>query len=452
MKRYSGTLFYKDCHAKCKIVDQRLTIIFSLNDIKRYLLKDKEENFDPFNDKIPIDDFNFKIVTDKESEEIYCYCYENIYEQKPQLGRKIKVFVTLLIKNLAIFDLKNKIHTNSSNNSYMVYLSNQIHKFTNILSYNTSYINQSINFDDYLELKPINKFDLDFIKCSLNPVADVLIGKNGRINLTPGIKLCIEKILDIEEINKIYTSFLKFMKYSLMRNDLFPDKFVIINGNKIGIMLNFYNIKYLKEDLSSKHLNCLSWEILNKNAGNLFNLIYSNELYIHNIPETIGDRYVVSLETISKDSAAFESGFDNLRIQINHSNSTIQARKNAKDKIENLKNDQNINRTEKDIYGFAIKQIDHEPLETKINTAFNKYRNCLISVKSILSYNISDNDVAKLCIKARNAVDHGHLNYLISKEDANSFILLRCLIVAMQLSKAGFAEDEIDELIKRLYN
>lgn len=216
-------------------------------------------------------------------------------------------------------------------------------------------------------------------------------------------------------------------------------------------MINFYNIKYPKEDYRSQSLKSFRWSILYKHAGELFNLIHSNSLYIYNISENIGERYMVSLETISKDGAAFESEFDNLNIKVAHNSKTITARDNSKSKITVLKDDKLIKSEERGIYKYLIKQIDHDALEAKIRTAFELYKNCLSLVEHILSYNLTYEQIGTNCMKARNSVDHGNLNFNITAEDANSFILLRCLIIAMQLTKAGFDDIDINMLIEVLY-
>ncbi len=59
--------------------------------------------------------------------------------------------------------------------------------------------------------------------------------------------------------------------------------------------------------------------------------------------------------------------------------------------------------------------------------------------------------LGEYCSKIRNDVDHGNRIEAISDEVVNSFILLRCLIYAMQLKKAGYSDEEIDGLINLLY-
>lgn len=59
--------------------------------------------------------------------------------------------------------------------------------------------------------------------------------------------------------------------------------------------------------------------------------------------------------------------------------------------------------------------------------------------------------LGEYCSQIRNDVDHGNRITGITEEQANSFILLRCLIYAMQLKKANFSSEDISNLIDSLY-
>ena len=83
--------------------------------------------------------------------------------------------------------------------------------------------------------------------------------------------------------------------------------------------------------------------------------------------------------------------------------------------------------------------------------ALDYYENYIKTVKKRLKINYSNEIVSANCSMIRNDVDHGNNLEEITKEVGLSFILLKSLIYAMQLSRANFSVDEIDTLVDSIF-
>lgn len=82
--------------------------------------------------------------------------------------------------------------------------------------------------------------------------------------------------------------------------------------------------------------------------------------------------------------------------------------------------------------------------------SFTKYENCIKKVKDTLKITYTFDEISEECARKRNDVDHGN-KYDIDDKTIKSFIMLRCLIYAMQLKRAGFDDVDTDNLTNYLY-
>ena len=332
---------------------------------------------------------------------------------------------------------------------YMIYYSKQMHYFTNLMP-NFQYDNQTFFFKcDFPSTNLIARAEIDDYDFEMVPT--YICNWNGpKIDFTPGIKIEFNKALDERRIEKFYETFLYFIRYSFMRMDMFPDKFEFSNGSFCGEIISNGKVSEEVEDLTSVYRDSFSWELLHTHAGELFKLIYCNAIHILNTQEKKALRLYVSLESISKDSAAFEAEFDSTYLKgIPCSDGRKQIEEEIRNEITPLM--ENSSGKKRKIYKGFIRHLHIESLADKIEYAFKEYMKSIQLVKSRLKINYTPEALGEYCSKIRNDVDHGNRIEAISDEVVNSFILLRCLIYAMQLKKAGYSDEEIDGLINLLY-
>lgn len=197
------------------------------------------------------------------------------------------------------------------------------------------------------------------------------------------------------------------------------------------------------EDMRQNHHDAIPWAILYKHAGELFTSIDQKQLHLAHIGAKKTARNWMDLSTASADGAAFEQSFDALYPQgFPHSEERITAEKNVQEKIEPL--EENSAGKEKDIYKGFLKHIRMEALSDKIEYALNQFAPCLDPIRR--GAGLSDStaeEIAQVCAGLRNHVDHGSTNETITQKDADCFALLRALIYALQLKKAGYDENDI---------
>lgn len=156
------------------------------------------------------------------------------------------------------------------------------------------------------------------------------------------------------------------------------------------------------------------------------------------------------MESISKDAAAFESEFDNLYPNgIPYS----EERKNIEDEIVSEITplmEKSVSRKKKIYKGF-IKHVHMESLRDKMEYALVEYSGCIKTIKNRFAKDMSYKEIAEVCSNARNDIDHGNKLNGLDQKVVQGYIIIRGLIYAIQLSRFGMKQDEINSSINNLF-
>ena len=443
MRRYVGKTKYNDVNIDFELEDLTLKL-FVPGDVAKDILWQEEGGKLTMRVKKPLNVETLSGCTNDEKYQIKCYFKSDNYGMNSKTMGLGKTTIIIPLIRYIVYDLYKP-----RDKFYMIYYSKQMHYFTNLMP-NFQYDNQTFFFKcDFPSTNLIARAEIDDYDFEMVPT--YICNWNGpKIDFTPGIKIEFNKALDERRIEKFYETFLYFIRYSFMRMDMFPDKFEFSNGSFCGEIISNGKVSEEVEDLTSVYRDSFSWELLHTHAGELFKLIYCNAIHILNTQEKKALRLYVSLESISKDSAAFEAEFDSTYLKgIPCSDERKQIEEEIRNEITPLM--ENSSGKKRKIYKGFIRHLHIESLADKIEYAFKEYMKSIQLVKSRLRINYTPEALGEYCSKIRNDVDHGNRIDAISDEVVNSFILLRCLIYAMQLKKAGYSDEEIDGLINLLY-
>ena len=449
MNKFAGkTKFYgKNVNFE---IDDFFLILFVDGDTTHKLMYSEYTKGVNLLEKQPLKLTKLNCITNDKLTKITCYFDTLSYgiESKTMyLGDSI---IRIPIKKFIVFNLSRK-----TNKHYMVFYSKELHKLTGLIprfepsmSENDKNILFNLNFPT---LSLASKFKLLGHNFELKPTYKYrIIGST--INFTPGLQLSFSKELTDSEIDKIYIAFIRFIQYCSMRTNIKPESFAFCNGLYEGEIFSYFVINKIdNEDLNSIYRDSFSWNILSKNAGNLFKLIFNNDIYLLNNHENRNSRLTITFESISKDAAAFESEFDSLYPSgVPYSNERAAIEAEIIDEITPFM-EQSSGKKRK-IYKSLIKNIHLQSLGDKIKFCLDKYSNSFKSTRKNFKIKLNNEEIGENCRSIRNDVDHGNEVEEISEEAAFSYIVLRCLIYAMQLKKAKFTNKDINILINCLYS
>lgn len=306
-----------------------------------------------------------------------------------------------------------------------------------------------INFEfDSVNMK--NEFKVGDLNYLISPTYS-LIWKGPEFDFTPGLSLKWQELSNEKQILRLSEVMLRFIQYCFMRTNIYPEEIIVLTGNVKG-SLHFCirNIKREKADKYDIYRDTLPWRFIYKASGNIISSIYRDEIHLLNLPGEKILRLWVGLESISKDAAAFESEFDNLYPNgIPYS----EERKNIEDEIVSEITplmEKSISRKKKIYKGF-IKHVHMETLRDKMEYALGKYSGCIETIKNRFAKDMSYKEIAEVCSNARNDIDHGNKLNGLDQKVVQGYIIIRGLIYAIQLSRFGMKQDEINSSINDLF-
>lgn len=262
------------------------------------------------------------------------------------------------------------------------------------------------------------------------------------LEFTPRLSVRFEE-LDVAGMLELCDSVLRFLRFAFMRNDIFPDEINFVLDGCAGHIYypQHQSFEYEPENLASiRNIGCLRWKSIYKNMDKLFPLIHNKlayskstskksnpnkPLYLLHLPETKEKRYEFTINDISQISAAFESEFGSLYPKFTPS-----------PEMENGK----------------LVQKPKATFRRKLKYALTNNANALKGIRRKTNSLINDDEIADICVEFRNAVDHGRPLPKKSKKEDGVFRIFNCLVYALQLSRAGYSQKEIDPLLPRLYD
>ena len=449
MDKYSGkTLFYGQ-NIDFEIEDCYLTLFVPGDITQEIMYFDMGNGVKELGEKQPLKMSQLLCITNDGYKNIECYFDPLSYGYNSKNMFCGPSTFTIPLKRYIVYDL-----TKKSEKCRMIYFSKHIHKLTNLVPFPRFESNEGKKYIidcDFPSLKLTSKFNIDDYEIEMKPTYKTSF--NGPImDFTPGLELLFNKPVKNDDIEKFYTSLIRFVHYCSMRTNIFPESFIISNGVIDGEIFSYFLPKESdKEDLNSVYRDSFSWDVLYKNAGSLFTLIYNNSIYIMNNQENRRLRLAISYESISKDAAAFEYEFDSLYPDgIPYSTE----RKQIEDEVVSELNPllENSTGKKRKIYKSFVRNIHLQSLGDKIEFALDQFSDGLINVKNIFKIKYTNEEIGEFCRAIRNDVDHGNKINEITNDSVLSYIVLRCLIYAMQLKKANFEFEDINVLIILLYS
>lgn len=168
----------------------------------------------------------------------------------------------------------------------------------------------SVNYDfpsaDLISTSKINGHNV-----SIKPVRSIKIS-GSNFDFTPGLEVKFGKI-DIKEMFKFYDTMITFFQYVFMRKDILPDKTTIICEDHCGTLYSpsLSPREYEPENLNKPYIHdFLPWGLIYQKAGNILELINSNDIYISHLPDTVSNRYYTNQFSFLKVTPAFEADFE----------------------------------------------------------------------------------------------------------------------------------------------
>ena len=451
-KMIYGTLAIGDKEFQFSYCDFKLVINLGSN-IKSVFSDDKDEVVFNFDSKpLPFEKLDGR---DNENGNILIFFFSKL---KYSLNTILNSFgayfnLTIYINRLIIFDGafagKNKV----SNKLELFFYSEQFYRFLSMIPYFESLGDRkyTANFN-YPSVGYKATFNIASYTVSINP-GNRINHQGTNLKIIP----CLRIVADNSEFSFVFRLFdtvISLLKFLFMRTDIYPDTVEIYLDGMKGKILSSNVIceEYTEEDLNKpSRTDSIAWRYIYKNIGNLFNLLYENSLYLEHIPKKLNDRFFFDKISMSKIAAAFESEFSAC-----YSNETCFSEKKnqAIEKVREEINDKistNTGRV-KDIYKTLLKSVNHLPLSAKIECALDSNEATLLKIKKYIGCNLKNTEIASICANYRNDIDHG--NKIIDFKDGTgeAYVILNCLIYSLQLKRADYSEEEINEILPMLYH
>ncbi len=306
-----------------------------------------------------------------------------------------------------------------------------------------------INFEfDSVNMK--NEFKVGDLTYFISPTYS-LVWKGPEFDFTPDLSLKWQGSSSEKQILRLSKVMVRFIQYCFMRTNIYPEEINILTRNIKG-SLHFCigNIKREKADKYDTYRDALPWCLIYKASGNIISSIYCDEIHLLNLPNEKILRLWVGLESISKDAAAFKNEFDNLYPNgIPYS----EERKNIEDEIVSEITplmEKSASRKKKIYKGF-IKHVHMEFLRDKMEYALGEYSGCIETIKNKFAKDMSYKEIAEVCSNARNDIDHGNKLNGLDQKVVQGYIVIRGLIYAIQLSRFGMKQGEINSSINDLF-
>jgi hypothetical protein len=338
------------------------------------------------------------------------------------------------------------------------YESSQFHRFLNMRPNYWVDIDEAKNelkadaLCDLSEVTLTSAFEIEGRKLLLRPSCRASWG-GSRFDFKPMLSIEIEGATEEEFLWRLFFDLDAFVQYAFFRTNIHAET-CCFEGDKKKV--DFKALWSLEKDegpeeIEKIHFDFIPWSTLYKHAGALFTAIDAKQLYLDHIGSNKTARNWINLNSVPTDGAAFEKSFEALYPNgFPHSEERLKAEKEVQKSIEPLK-DRATGKT-KDIYKGFLKNIRKEGLGDKIEYALNQFAPCLEQIKAQVQLtDEADSDIAQVCAGLRNHIDHGDVTEGITEKDASCFILLRALIYALQLKKAGYDENDIKTAIRCLF-
>lgn len=299
------------------------------------------------------------------------------------------------------------------------------------------------------------KFYINKIEYSIKPNCSYTCGI-GKFVFMPELTLSTTGDIDIDEIWKLYDTFCKTIRFIFLRNNIYPDEFEVVDKHtKYLIYEREWDFdKEKDEDFNKPNIfHSARWFRIYENFGNIFNYFYSNKgnNILSSLFSNKKERYVYSKHLISSDAAAFEHIFDELYPNFNcHSEKTKVAINEVKTEINEILS--NCKGKKREIYKGLLKQVDHVLLKNKLSYAFKEYKQCFEKYNGIGKRKVNYNEIAEICSKYRNDIDHGNDGIILDNNICEKLVYMRLIYIVLYYHSFGVDNSTISEVIYDLFS
>ena len=273
------------------------------------------------------------------------------------------------------------------------------------------------------------------------------------LDYSPTLLFRFDSFMDEETLISFVDVWLNMFRYLFMRNNIYPDAIHLT----IGVFCSELFIPHQKqekdlvEDLNNFYSDSICWADIYQHIPKLFELMYSEDLYMLNLKSSIAERLSAGIYSASLDAAAFDSEFDKLYPNgFKHREQKIEAEKEIETVIKSLHEQSTGDKRR--IYKKLLSKIKSETLCDQMEFAFDDNKNCLKSLKKRFAPKFTYDEISIMCSEFRNAIDHGNKHGEIDDQLVCAFIMLRGLVYSMQLRRCGVEDNKIDYIVYRLFN
>lgn len=295
-------------------------------------------------------------------------------------------------------------------------------------------------------------FSVDGTKITVSPNVE----RDGQ-KIRPSVRIQVEKPYDISMLYMFARAFISTLQFLFFRRDFYPDAITLqwIGSTLEGEIHIVHPPFCAKDDAIDRGLrDAMPWNIICPHFGKVFEAIYNGSLFLDYLPENLLGRIAVSFISIYKDSASFESAYDQKKNDLGVK--TDIKRQAVLDSVAAIL-EKDIKANEKDAPDVAdelnrIKKVlKGKTLHDRIFTALNHYDDCLAFFRALPGNAYDCHEIAKTCVKSRNSNSHGNLSRRTNPTVAFAFGVLRAVTLCMQLDVLGLTHEEIKNCIDSLF-
>ena len=227
-------------------------------------------------------------------------------------------------------------------------------------------------------------------------------------------------------------------------------------GNKYRACAKFINFKPQREKDAIKIIKdrYIPYDLVESKLHRILQDVIDGKIYLKHIPDNYSASKRITPASFLMTTAAFEGEFSRSYPEgIKKSAEKIQAQTSVREALETL----TLQTTgmKRKIYKYLIKQINNDSLREKLLLALKDYSE-IIEPFGKYSYAINKAeycilDISDSISSQRNAFAHGDLSRPFIRNSSLGIGLLEFLVYAMQLSHYGIANNDIQQIIKKLF-
>lgn len=255
----------------------------------------------------------------------------------------------------------------------------------------------------------------------------------------------------LKDVPIIIQNISRIISFMLFRQDLYFDK-IFLTRKTDRADYEPIAIVHLerKSETQKSQTRTLSIHNLGENCENFLSLIWNNSIGTTSyIPNKDSDAKMIKAIDIKEICSALEYEIDHTKDILSKEDLSL------KSLIEEIKQVVNEHRNSKNplpqkTYDLIYGSMSHwsQSLSNEIIALWQKHKEAITVISSWISVGLTESKIEAF-VKYRNKTTHGN-NLVLSKDIANTAVLLECLIYCNILSRSGMNEEKIIEICKNI--